>query len=430
MNMLKRLLGAVLLAGATMAQADLDITVTGGEVAAQPIAVVPFAQGQGDPADVAQIVAADLDRSGLFRSLKREDMKFGLPTDESQVDYRTWRALNQEALVIGRVTPLGNGAAKVTAELFDVARTSKILSIEATALRPSEWRSMAHKVADQIFERLTGVKGIFDTRIAYVTVQMNNGKRQYKLIWADADGENPREIARSNEPLLSPAWSPDGKRIAYVAFEGGRSKIVIQTPTTGEYVVFLGERGINSAPAWSPDGSKLVVTLSYETNADLYVIDLSSRTRRRLTDSYAIDTSPTVSPDGRSVAFLSDRGGSAQIYLVPITGGEAKRLTFEGRRNEQPRFSPDGKTLALVNYDGSGYRIGLLDLASNALKIISDGPLDEGPSFAPNGATVIYTRQGPRGAELATVSTDGRIRQQLRQTGDVREPAWAPFARP
>lgn len=430
MNMLKRLLGAVLLASATMAQADLDITVTGGEVAAQPIAVVPFAQGQGDPADVAQIVAADLDRSGLFRSLKREDMKFGLPTDESQVDYRTWRALNQEALVIGRVTPLGNGAAKVTAELFDVARTSKILSIEATALRPSEWRSMAHKVADQIFERLTGVKGIFDTRIAYVTVQMNNGKRQYKLIWADADGENPREIARSNEPLLSPAWSPDGKRIAYVAFEGGRSKIVIQTPTTGEYVVFLGERGINSAPAWSPDGSKLVVTLSYETNADLYVIDLSSRTRRRLTDSYAIDTSPTVSPDGRSVAFLSDRGGSAQIYLVPITGGEAKRLTFEGRRNEQPRFSPDGKTLALVNYDGSGYRIGLLDLASNALKIISDGPLDEGPSFAPNGATVIYTRQGPRGAELATVSTDGRIRQQLRQTGDVREPAWAPFARP
>lgn len=421
---------AVLLALASVARADLDITVTGGEVAAQPIAVVPFAQGTADPADVAQIVAADLDRSGLFRSLKREDMKFELPTQEAQVDYRTWRALNQEALVIGRVTPLAGGAAKVNAQLFDVARSSKILDIEATATRPSEWRSMAHKVADQIFERLTGIKGIFDTRITYVTVQMVNGKRQYKLIWADADGENPREIARSNEPLLSPAWSPDGKRIAYVAFEGGRSKIVIQTPTTGEYVVLLGERGINSAPAWTPDGSKLVVTLSYETNADLYVIDIATRTRRRLTDSYAIDTAPTVSPDGRNVAFLSDRSGSAQIYLVPIAGGEAKRLTFEGRRNEQPRFSPDGKTLALVNYDGSGYRIGLLDLASGALKIVSDGPLDEGPSFAPNGAVVIYTRQGPRGAELATVSTDGRIRQQLRQTGDVREPAWAPFPRP
>lgn len=413
------------------AMADLDITVSKGSIAAQPIAVVPFAQPQGAPADVAKIVAADLDRSGLFRSLPREDMRFELPTDAAQVDYRTWRALNQDALVIGRVQALPNGAAKVDAELFDVARTTKILDIEATAPRASDWRSMAHKVADQIFERLTGIKGIFDTRIAYVTVtKAADGKRQYRLIWADADGENPREIARSNEPLLSPAWSPDGKRLAYVAFEGGRSKIIIQTPTTGQYVTFLAEKGINGAPAWTPDGSKLVVTLSFETNSDIYVIDLATKSRRRLTDSYAIDTEPTVSPDGRTVAFLSDRGGSAQIYEVSISGGTPKRLTFQGRRSEQPRFSPDGKTLALVNYDGSGYRIGLLDLASGNLKILSDGPLDEGPSFAPNGATVIYTEQGPNGAELATVSIDGRVRQQLRQTGDVREPAWAPFVRP
>ena len=429
---MKRLLSLALLLIASSARADLDLTVSGGAVSAQPIAVVPFSQPAGGTnPDVAQIIAADLERCGLFRPLPRTDMTFGLPTQESEVDYRTWRALNQDLLVVGRVQAMPNGGAKVNAELFDVARTSKLINIEAIATRASDWRSMAHKVADQIYENLTHVKGIFDTRIAYVAVTMVNGKRLYRIIWADADGENPRDIARSYEPLLSPVWSPDGKRIAYVAYEGGRQKIVIQTPATGEFQTLLSEKGINSAPAWTPDGNKLVVTLSFETNPDLYVVDIATKARRRLTDSFAIDTAPTVSPDGSKVAFLSDRGGSAQIYIVPITGGEAKRLTFIGRRNEQPRFSPDGKSLALVNYDGSGYRIGLLDLASGSLKLVSDGPLDEGPSFAPNGYTLVYTRQGSRGAELATVSVDGRIPpRSLPQTGDVREPAWSPYARP
>lgn len=429
---MNEILAGLLLSTSFAASADLDITVVGGARAAQPIAVVPFAQATGQPADIAAIIAADLDRSGLFRSLKRDDMKGfdPLPTEEAQVDYRTWRALGQEALVIGRVQAFTGWVAKANAELFDVFRTTKTLNIEASATRASDWRSMAHKMADQIYEKLTGVRGVFDTRIAYVTVANVGGRRQYKLIWADADGENPREIARSFEPLLSPAWSPDGKRIAYVTFEGGRSKVIIQTPATGEYVTFLGEKGINSAPAWTPDGNKLVVTLSFQKNSDLYVIDLATKARRRLTDSFAIDTSPTVSPDGRTVAFLSDRSGTAQIYTVSIDGGEARRLTFDGRRNEQPRFSPDGKTLALVNYDGSGYRIGLVDVATKAMRLVSDGPLDEGPSFAPNSAVVIYTRQGPSGAELATVSTDGAVRQQLRHTGEVREPAWAPYAKP
>ena len=430
--MLNRLLVACLAFASLAVQADLDITVVGGAKRAQPIAVVPFSQGPGQPADVAAIVAADLDRSGQFLALARNDMKGfdPLPTSEPQVDYRTWRALGQEALVIGNVQALPGGGAKTVAELYDVFRTQKILTVAATATRPTEWRSMAHKVADQIYEKLTGTRGVFDTRIAYITSMQVSGRRQFKLIWADADGENPREIARSFEPLLSPAWSPDGKRIAYVTFEGGRSKIIIQTPATGDYVTFLGEKGINSAPAWTPDGSRLVVTLSFQKNSDLYVIDVATKSRRRLTDSFAIDTSPTVSPDGRTVAFLSDRSGSAQIYTMSIDGGEAKRLTFEGRRNEQPRFAPDGKTLALVNYDASGYRIGLVDVASGVMRLVSSGPLDEGPSFAPNSAVVIYTRQGGSGAELATVSTDGSVRQRLRHTGDVREPAWAPYAKP
>ncbi len=410
------------------AAADLDISISKGTVALRPIAVVPFAQAAGAPVDIAQVIAADLERSDLFKALKREDMKFGLPTEEGQVDYRTWRTLGQENLVIGKVEPAANGQANASAKLFDVYGGANILNVTANALRPTDWRSMAHRLADQIFEKLTGIKGVFDTRISYVSVTGSPKQRVYRLIWADADGENPREIAHSTEPLLSSSWSPDGKKIAYVAYQNARTQIIVQTPSTGEHQVVLAEKGINIAPAWTPDGNKLVVTLSFETNSDLYVVDLASKSRRRLTDNYAVDTSPTVSPDGRTVAFMSDRGGSPQIYTVGINGGEAKRLTFEGKRNEQPRFSPDGKSLALVNNDGSGYRIGLVDLKSGSMRVLSDGPLDESPSFAPNSALIIYTSQTSRGSELATVSVDGLHRAQLRQTGDVRESSWAPYS--
>lgn len=417
----------VALVSSLSVKADLDVTVSQGVAAPRPVAIVPFAQAPGLNQDIAAIIDADLARSGLFATLPRTDM-LEKPTDETQVDYRNWRTVNREAIAIGTVQGAPGGPITVSAKLLDVYRGQKILDIQASASKPGEYRSAAHKVADFIYEKLTGKKGYFDTQIAYVTASGPANARRFQLLIADADGENPQQIAASREPLMSPAWSPDGKRISYVGYERGYSAIYIQTPKTGELLKFVGEKGINSAPSWSPDGTKVVVTLSYETNPDLYVIDLASRTKKRITDNPAIDTEASWSPDGSQIAFLSDRGGSAQVYMVSPNGGDARRVTFEGRRNEQPRFSPDGKSLALVNFDGSSYRIALLDLASGSMRVLSEGPLDESPSFAPSGDLIIYTSQGRGGAELATVSVDGRIRQRLRQSGDVREPAWAPYS--
>jgi TolB protein len=228
---------------------------------------------------------------------------------------------------------------------------------------------------------------------------------------------------------MSPSWSPDRRQLAYVGFERGRSTIYVQTLSTGEQRRFVQERGINGAPAWSPDGRSLAVTLSFERNPDIYVIDIASGARRQLTQHFAIDTEATWSPDGRQIAFTSDRGGQPQIYTVSASGGEARRVTFEGKQNLRPRYAPDGKSLALVNVDETGYRIGVLDLASRELRILSSGPLDESPSFAPNGAAVIYASQGRQSAELATVSIDGRYRYRLSQPGDVRDPAWSSVIR-
>lgn len=418
---------AVLLCTSFAARADLDISVSQGVAAPRPVAIVPFAQQPGLSQDIADIIDADLTRSGLFLTLPRTDM-LEKPTDEAQVDYRNWRTVGREAIVIGKVQGVQGGPISVSAKLLDVYRGQKIMDIDGViANKPSEYRSAAHRVADIIYEKLTGKKGYFDTRIAYVTASGPANNRRFQLLIADSDGENPGVIASSREPLMSPAWSPDGKRISYVGYEKGYSAIYIQTPATGALDKFVGEKGINSAPAWSPDGTKLVVTLSYETNPDLYVIDLATKTKHRITDNPAIDTEPNWSPDGSQIAFLSDRGGSAQIYMVPATGGDARRVTFEGKRNEQPRFSPDGKSIALVNFDGSSYRIALLDLASGSMRVLSDGPQDESPNFAPSGDLIIYTSQGRGGNELATVSVDGRVRQRLRQSGDVREPAWSPY---
>lgn len=417
----------------TVARADLEITVSSSGTAPQPIAVVPFAQPPEVTLDLAQVVAADLDRSGLFRTLPRSDM-LEKPTELSQVNLRNWRAVGMDDVVIGKVQRGPNDAIRVSFRLLDALRgddpnQALLLGMDdITAPNRAQWRSAAHRVADQIYQKLTGVRGIFDTRIAYIVGSGGVGNRRFQLYVADADGENPRVIATSREPLMSPAWSPDGSRIAYVGYDHGNSAIYIQTPATGALQKFVGEPGINGAPAWSPDGRKLAVTLSYEHNPDIYVIDLASGAKRRITTDPAIDTEANWSPDGKTLAFVSDRGGQPQIYTVPAEGGTPQRITFQGVRNEQPRYSPDGKSLALVNSDGHAFRIGLLDLQTRELRLLSDGPLDEGPNWAPNGQVLIYTTQTPHGQALATVSVDGRVRQILSQPGDVREPAWAPFA--
>ena len=424
---LQRLLAAALLAATATAHAGLEITVSGREIAARPIAIVPFAQPADLGIDMAAVVANDLQNSGQFRPLPLSDL-LEKPSDAAQVDFRNWRMVKVDYVVVGHVRRNGSKLA-VRFQVLDVPRASTLATYDVEAPDPRRLRPVAHKVADLIHEKVTGIPGYFNSQIAYVTANGQGTARVFQVVIADADGLNPLTVATSREPLMSPTWSPDRRQLAYVGFERGRSAIYLHTLATGDLRRFVQERGINGAPAFSPDGTRLAVTLSFERNPDIYVIDLAEGTRRQVTQHFAIDTEPAWSPDGREIAFTSDRGGQPQVYVVAASGGEPRRVTYEGKQNLRPRYSPDGRSIVLVNVDETGYRIGLLDLASRALRILSNGPLDESPSFAPNGAVVIYAAQGRQGAELATVTVDGRIRQRLSQPGDVREPAWSSLIR-
>ena len=430
MMLIQRVLLAVLLIVPIAAQAQLQFDVQSNQTGAVPIAIAPFSSNDGLPTDVASVIDADLVRSGLFTTLPRGDM-LERPDDPSRVDFRNWRAVGMDHLVVGRLSR-DAGTDRVAARfyLLDVLRGQQLIAYDMPAVAPDQLRYVAHQIADLIFERLTGIPGVFNTKIAYVTSSGMGPTRTYQLIVADADGYNPRTIASSKDTLMSPSWSPDRRKLAYVGYERGRSGIYVHEIATGQVKKILSEKGINGSPAWSPDGTKLAVTLSFETNPDIYLYDLQTGRRQRLTDHYGIDTEASFAPDGQSIVFTSDRGGQPQIYRMPATGGEAQRLTFQGRQNLDASFSPDGKFLALVNLDEGRYRIGLLDLGSGNLRLLSDGGLDESPSFAPNGAVIIYATQvRGGGAELATVTTDGRVKQRLRQPGEVREPAWSPLSK-
>jgi len=421
----------LLLLAATVARAELRIEITQGVSEAVPIAVVPFAfEGEGTPAvDVAAIVQADLAFSGRFAPMDRRDM-VSRPTRPEEVRLEDWRLLKTDVVVIGRVKPAAPGRYEIEFHVFDVFRGQPLmgytLPVSATNLRGA-----GHRIADMIFERLTGVPGIFSTRIAYVTVDRPGGKARYRLWLADADGARQNAIAESAQPIMSPAWSPDSRRIAYVSFENGTSRIFVQDIATGRRQVVSAAPGINGAPAWSPDGSRLALVLGgRDGNLDIHVLTLASKELRRITQHPAIDTEPSWAPDGKSLYFTSDRAGGPQIYQVGLDGGNPRRVTFEGSYNARPRISPDGETLAVVHNDRGNYRIAVLDMRRGGLKVLSNGRQDESPSFAPNGSMIIYaTREGGRGV-LAAVSTDGRVRQRIAATeGDVREPVWSPYAR-
>jgi len=411
---------------------QLEIDLEGGIAAALPIAVLdlPY-QGAGAPpeTDLSAVIRSDLNRSGRFRTLAGDDM-IEHPTRGFEVNFDTWRVLRQDYLVIGRVLDtVDSGSARIEYELFNVATGQRLIGQAMTARRDA-LRDVAHQMADVIFEAVTGLRGAFWTRIAYVTANGSGDAARYALVVADADGHNPQVVVRSPQPMLAPAWSPDGRKLAYVNFERGNSEIWIQDLSTGERERLSGFRGINSAPAFSPDGTKLALTLSRTGNPEIYVMDLASKALTQLTHHYAIDTSPAWSADGQSIYFTSDRSGQPQIYQIPAAGGEAQRMSFEGRYNADPNVSFDDNKIAVTQGAGNVYRIAVMDrsLGTPRWSLLSPGALDESPSFAPNAGMLLYaSREGGQGV-LYAVSADGRVRQRLRlESGDVRAPAWGPY---
>ncbi len=427
---IRTLVTTVLLAAAPLAGAQqkgmLELDVIGGRAAALPIAVVPFG-GDCGQTDVGGVVRADLGRSGQFRALDVSQI-VERPTRGSEVAYPAWRMLKQDFLLVGRCVAEGGGY-RTEYELFDVAKQERLLGFALTAPAGS-MRDVAHQISDAVYEKILGIPGAFWTRIAYVTSSGLGRGARYALMVADADGWNPRTVVNSTEPLMSPSWSPDGRRLAYVSFEGGNSAVWIQDIASGSREKLTSFRGINGAPSFSPDGGRLALTLSKGGNPDVYVMDLGSKQLTQVTNHFGIDTEPSWSPDGSRLYFTSDRGGRPQVYQVAASGGSATRVSFEGSYNASPSVSFDGKKIATAQGAGNVYRIALLDnsLGSPRWSMLSPGSLDESPSFAPNGAMVLYAaREGRRGV-LYAVSADGRVRQRLvLAEGDVREPAWSPY---
>jgi len=423
---LKNFLAVLLLVASLPARAELEITVTGGDISPLPIALVQFQPTPEVSLDIAQVVENDLSRSGRFKALPRGSQP-ERPVAPSQINHESWKQVGIDNLVIGQIHKVATGYS-VRFYLLDTVSGQQLLAYDIPAKSPDQMRTVAHQISDLIYEKLLGIPGYFNTKIAYVAARGYGPARNFQLVVSDSDGEQPRIVATSREPLMSPAWSPDRRKLSYVGYERGRSAIYVHTLASGQVQRLVSEKGINGSPAWSPDGRLLAVTLSFESNPDIFVVEVDSAKRRRLTDHYGIDTEPSWSPDGSKLLFTSDRGGQPQIYEISASGGDPRRVSFEGRQNLRPSYSPDGKSVVLVNADGGRYRIGVLDLASGSLRILSDGPLDESPQFAPGGAVIIYATQGRAGgAELATVSVDGRVRTRLRQAGDVREPAWSPI---
>ena len=407
----------------TPLHAALDIEIFGGGASQIPIAIVPFASEEKLKQSVTAVVASDLQRSGIFRLVDSGGLS---PHDPRDIIYPNWQMLGTHALVVGSTRMLPNGQVEVRYSLMDVA-TQELLISDMETVSVKQLRAVAHRMADNIYEKLTGDVGVFSTRIAYVVKQ---GKK-YALQVADADGFNARTAIEYTQPIISLAWSPDGTKIAYVSFENKKPVVHIQTLATGARKAIAKFKGSNSAPAWSPDGKRLAVVLSIRGGSQIFLINANGSGLKRFSRSSGIDTEPSFSPDGQSIIFTSDRGGSPQIYRMPVTGvasGVAERLTFEGNYNVSPHYRHDGKSFTFIHRNGAKFNVAVQDLDTRQVQLLTDSLFDESPSFAPNGKIILYaTEIGGRGI-LAAVSSDGRTRQRLSaQTGDIREPAWGPL---
>ncbi len=436
-NQLKFLNVVVILLLSQQTRAELVVEITRGQAEAIPIAVIPFASPEVTNAsfDVAKLVSADLTRSGRFKSLDHRDI-IEEPHAGSSIVFDTWRKLGNDYILVGSMQPQGVSQAagqeryNITFELYNVLTRQRLLGYQITA-NSAGLRSAGHQVADMVFEKILGIRGAFSSHIAYISVLGHLPSKTYRLIVADADGANPRVVMQSNEPLMSPAWSPDGQSLAYVSFEGRLASIYVQQLKSGERRLVSARAGVNQAPAWSPDGKKLALTLSTRSgNLDIYVLNLETKALTRITDDPGIDTEPQWSKDGQSLYFTSDRAGGPQIYHIGLAANDQPhRLTFQGSYNARPRLSPDESQLAFVTQEEGAYRIATLDLrAGSTVQVLSKGHFDVSPSYAPNGAVIIYASRDHGRGVLALVSADGHVQQRLVSSeGEVQEPAWAPF---
>ena len=406
------------------ARAELTIEITQGVDNPTTIAVSPIAwSGAPLPENLNAIIEADLQRSGQFRSIPKADM-LSFPKSEADVFYRDWRMLGTEFLLTGQMEQTLDGAYQLTFELYDIVSQAKILR-ERVDGSASQLRDMAHFVSDTVYELITGIRGAFSTKIIYVEAF---GSERFKLMLADADGAREKTLLTSKHPIMSPAWSPDGKSVAYVSFETGRPAIFRQEISTGQRQQLTNFKGLNGAPSWSPDGSKLALVLSKDGNPEIYVLDLATRQFTRITRHYAIDTEPNWTLDGKGVIFTSDRGGKPQIYQVTLASGRIERLTFEGDYNARPRLSPDGKSLVMVHRVNGIFHIAAQDIDTGMIRVLTETHLDESPSIAPNGAMLMYATKHRGKGILAAVSLDAGVKFRLpSQRGDVREPSWSPY---
>lgn len=416
----RRLMMGLSAAACLPAWAQFRVEVSGVGMTQLPIAVVPFRGDETAPQKMAGIVQADLERSGQFKPVAAA----GATLDETtRPDVTVWRQRNADTLVAGSITRLADGRFDVRFRLWDIVKAQD-LGGQSYAVPAGDLRLVAHRMADYIYEKLTGDRSVFSTRIAYVT----KASGRFSLWVADADGENAQSALASPEPIISPAWSPSGGQLAYVSFESRKPVVYVHDVATGKRRLVANFKGSNSAPAWSPDGKSLVVTLSRDGGSQLYVMDANGGEPKRLTQSNGIDTEPVYAPDGRSVYFVSDRGGAPQIYRVPSSGGTVDRVTFSGTYNTSPAVSADGRWLAYISRIGGAFKLQVMELATSNVTSLTDTSADESPSFSPNSKLLVYATQYQGRESLMTTTLDGKIKARLAgQSGDIREPDWGPY---